>query len=221
MLTYEQMTTLAAEIEAILNSRPLTQMSSDPGDLTPLTAGHFLIGAPMTAIPDKVTDSYESGQKYWSAVKALKGEFWRFWSQEYLRELQLRGKWEVPTANIVPGMLVLLKDKNIPSLEWRMGRIVKAIKGEDGYCRVVDVKTSTGITRRSIATLSPLPHGDEMVIERENVNNLPKDVKQVSSASKKRKCRPIDETYSQNLSGKPIRQRKGVLVYLPICSSSY
>ena len=51
-LTYEELNTVINEIEAILNSRPITPMSNDPKDLQPLTPGHFLIGAPVTSIND-------------------------------------------------------------------------------------------------------------------------------------------------------------------------
>ncbi|XP_046383976.1 uncharacterized protein LOC124154345 [Ischnura elegans] len=51
-LTYEETYTYLTMIEACLNSRPITQMSSDPNDLNPLTPGHFLIGDALTAIPD-------------------------------------------------------------------------------------------------------------------------------------------------------------------------
>ena len=44
LLTYEQLHTYVVGIEAILNSRPLTPISSDPDDFVPLTPGHFLIG---------------------------------------------------------------------------------------------------------------------------------------------------------------------------------
>ncbi|XP_062537830.1 uncharacterized protein LOC134206152 [Armigeres subalbatus] len=53
VLTFEDMNTLLVQVEACLNSRPLTAMSDDPNDLEPLTPGHFLIGASLHQLPDR------------------------------------------------------------------------------------------------------------------------------------------------------------------------
>ena len=51
LFTCEQLQTYVIEIEAILNSRPLTPVSSDPNDLLPLSPDHFLISASLTSFP--------------------------------------------------------------------------------------------------------------------------------------------------------------------------
>lgn len=51
-LTYEELYTLLVKIEACLNSRPLTSMSTDINDYLPLTPSHFLIGDSLLTLPD-------------------------------------------------------------------------------------------------------------------------------------------------------------------------
>lgn len=61
---------LLTQIEATLNSRPLTSKSIDPNDLLPLTPAHFLIDRPYTAVADSdLRDVPESRLSKWQHVQ--------------------------------------------------------------------------------------------------------------------------------------------------------
>ncbi|UYV73350.1 hypothetical protein LAZ67_10002818, partial [Cordylochernes scorpioides] len=131
-LTFEELTTVLTQIEACLNSRPLCPLTDDPEDLNALTAGHFLIGMPLTAVPSLVREGGSSLKGRWQLVEQIKTDFWKRWSCEYFSRLQNRPKWLKPVDNIKIGTLVLLKEDNLPPLKWRMGRINQVYPGEDG-----------------------------------------------------------------------------------------
>jgi len=50
-LTVTEMITFLSQIEAIMNFRPLTPISDNPGELEVLTPGHFLIGDSIMSLP--------------------------------------------------------------------------------------------------------------------------------------------------------------------------
>lgn len=141
-LTYDELGTILAEIEAILNSRPLTPMTNDPNDLQPLTPGHFLVGKPLTCIND-VNIPFTSKTKMWHKIVGLRNEFWKRWSKEYIAELQIRKKWTSERDNIKIGTLVIIHDDNLAPLQWKMGRVTNIICDDYGKVRVVDLHTST------------------------------------------------------------------------------
>ena len=85
-LTYEEMHTLLVRIEAVLNSRPVTPLSNDVNDMTPLTPGHFLIGHPLTAPMERDHTAIPINRlSRWQLIEACRQDFWRRWSTEYLR----------------------------------------------------------------------------------------------------------------------------------------
>ncbi|XP_037952603.1 uncharacterized protein LOC119683069 [Teleopsis dalmanni] len=155
-LTYEELETVVVQIEAILNSRPITPQSSDPNDLIALTPGHFLIGEPLTAMPENSSVSSRSLPSCWKASAQIQQNFWSRWSNEYLNELQYRNKWKTEAENVKQGTMVIIKEDNTPPMEWPLGRIVRTYPGIDGKVRVVDVKTKNGIWKRPIHRLAPL-----------------------------------------------------------------
>ena len=157
-LTYEELETVVVGVEAILNSRPLTPMSSDPNDLSAITPGHFLIGEPLTAMPDphQRHESIKFVQR-WELVSRLKHSFWKRWAEEYLSELQQRCKWKTERYNLKENDMVIIKDDNLPTMSWPIGRVLKVYKGKDGRIRVAEVKTAKGIFKRPLTSLAPLP----------------------------------------------------------------
>ncbi|XP_049886870.1 uncharacterized protein LOC126381440 [Pectinophora gossypiella] len=157
-LTFEDLYTVLVQIEAILNSRPLTPLSSEPEDLMPLTPGHFIIGRPLTSLPSQdYQDVSNNRLTRFQQIEKLRQHFWCRWSKEYVSELQLRSKWRTNTDALKMNSLVLLKEDNLPPLKWRLGRVVAVFPGTDGIKRVADIKTSSGIVRRSFSKICPLP----------------------------------------------------------------
>ena len=157
-LTFEELTTVLAQIEACLNSRPLTALTSDPSDLSPLTPGHFLVGSELTAIlePDLQHLRLNTLSR-WQLLQRLTQQFWDRWHKDYLSSLQQRAKWKSPSPDVQVGTMVLMKENNVPPLRWRLARVTEIHPGLDGRVRVVTLRTSGGPAKRSIATICPLP----------------------------------------------------------------
>ncbi|XP_076380674.1 uncharacterized protein LOC143260026 [Megalopta genalis] len=170
LLTFEGLNTLIIDVEAILNSRPLTPLSSDPSDLLALTPGHFLIGDALTSLRDRDLQGTTANRlSAWQRVQQLKQHFWKRWHREYLNELANRNKWTRGQHPIIEGAIVLLREDNVPSMQWPLGRIIKTHPGSDGIVRVVTVRTASNVFDRSVKKLVPLLCQSE---EQPRKNNL-------------------------------------------------
>ena len=158
LFTFEEFNTLTIEIEAIINSRPLTPISTDPNDFIALTPGHFLIGESLNSLPEPDLKSVPVNRlSRWQHLTHLKQHFWERWNKEYLNEINIRKKWLVGDDNIKIGAMVVLKEKNTPSMQWVIGRVIKMHPGNDNIVRTVTVKTTTNEFVRSVRCLAPLP----------------------------------------------------------------
>ncbi|GBN20548.1 hypothetical protein AVEN_66594-1 [Araneus ventricosus] len=157
-LTYEEFNTVTVEIEGILNSRPVTEISSDINDLEALTPGHFLTRRPINTVaePESINVS-DNRLSRWQRVEKLTQHIWKRWSSDYLNHFQQRHKWQFVKNNVKPGMMVILKEDNLPKCKWALGRIIDVIPGKDGYVRVVNVRTANGTLKRPISKVCLLP----------------------------------------------------------------
>lgn len=159
LFTYEELNTYVIEIEAILNSRPLTALSPDPNDLSPLTPAHFLVGESLNGLPERDVSGIPTNRlSVWQHIQKVKQHFWARWYKEYLNELNIRSKWRHnPEKSLKIGTLVLLKEDNIPAMQWSMGRITELHPGDDGLVRVVTLRTANHTYKRSVRHICPLP----------------------------------------------------------------
>ncbi|XP_053686628.1 uncharacterized protein LOC128736171 [Sabethes cyaneus] len=154
----EDFVTLLVQVEACLNSRPLTPMSDDPLDLRPLTPAHFLTGESLQAVPEPDYSTVPLNRlSHWQLVQRQLQDFWKRWKTEYLVQLQSRTKnWELP-VKVEIGRLVVIMEANQPPMRWKLGRIHELHPGADEVVRVVTIKTATGYLTRPVEKLCFLP----------------------------------------------------------------
>lgn len=153
--TYEEFTTILCRIEAVLNSRPFTPASTDLEYLTP---GHFLIGQPLLAVPPRSSlDPGRSCLNRWKLLDQCHQAFWHRLSIEYLHTLQERSKWTTQRPNVSVNDMVVIRESQVPPLEWRLGRITEVIPSSDGTVRVVRLMTSRGEITRPVVKVVILP----------------------------------------------------------------
>jgi len=156
-LTFEELSTLLTQIEAILNSRPLCSIENSVEDLGVLTPGHFLIGRPLNAIPQPELNPEVRTYKRWRYLQMLTQEFWRKWVRDYLNTLQHRPKWQKSHPNVKVGDIVIVKDDLKSPTYWPLGRVIKASAGSDNRVRVVRIKTSSSEFDRTVTKVCVIP----------------------------------------------------------------
>lgn len=154
LVSDETLLTVMAEVEKILNDRPLTFVSDDPDDPRPLTPATLLLLKPNSSIPETVcvpADGY--CKKIWRQAQYLSDLFWRRWINEYLPTLQLRQKWTECNRNFCVNDIVLVIDEKTVRGQWPLGRIIEVYPDEYGYVRSVKVKTTVSCYVRPVTKL--------------------------------------------------------------------
>ena len=143
-----------AEVESILNSRPLVPVTFDPKDDEPLTPNHLLMlqGNP-TLPPGLFSKSDCYGRRRWAQAQYLANQFWRRWSREFLPNICHRQKWQHPRRNLTKDSIVLVMDDALPRSKWTMGRILETFPDKHGLVRTVCIKTPSSVLTRPISKL--------------------------------------------------------------------
>ena len=153
------METTLHEIEACINSRPLTFVSDDPDQEKPLTPSHFLLGHGGHYLgkrpkPTPIETADDARQRI-DLRQSVVDKFWVVWSSEYLWSLPpWRGVSQGHTLR--EGSVVLVEADHRPRLQWPLGIITHVFPGKDGLIRTVEVKTSSGKLVRSVQRVRDL-----------------------------------------------------------------
>ena len=188
-LSYDELLTAVMEVEAIINSRPLSYLTPDDLD-EPLTPSHLLTGRRVLSLPDNLSyqeetedsDFQVSANDLSRRVKHLNStmnQFWRRWRHEYLIELRETHRHTSGTATrtqIAAGDLVMVHNENQPRGFWKMAKVQSLIVGKDGKVRGATLRVSSGsgkstVLQRPTALLYPLEINCHDAIAESEVQN--------------------------------------------------
>lgn len=147
----EVLQTLLAEVEFMVNSRPLTYVSGYAGDPESLTPNHFLMGSVTEGdgLPPgvfKETDAF--CRKRWRHSQLMADHIWRRWRREFVPTLVTRTKWRKHNTNISCGDVVLIVEQEAPRNHWPLAVVEEVYTGTDGVVRSALVRTGGGKYRR-------------------------------------------------------------------------
>jgi len=149
----ETLSTVMCEAEAVVNSRPITSVSDDPKDSSPLTPNHLLTLRGSSSLPSGHFEFRDIYRRRWKQAQYLADLFWKRWLREYLPALQCRHRWQTVTRNFAPGDIVIVKDETTPRSIWPLGRIIEVYPGDDGLVRSVRVRTAASTLSRPITKI--------------------------------------------------------------------
>ena len=153
MLTDESLNTLMCEVEAVINSRPLTNISDDCSDPNPLTPNHLLTMREGPYVVGEMNSKDMYCKRRWRHIQYLADLFWKRWKQAYLLSLQERQKWHTKDRNLSVGDVVLVTDEGSPRCHWPLGRVCKVKVSQDGLVRSVTLKRGNAFVDRPISKL--------------------------------------------------------------------
>jgi len=175
-LTRCELETTLLEIEGCINSRPLCFVGDVVDCSSPLTPNHFLLGKgagfqarvieDLDAVSPKVLEEREQLRQQRLDI------FWSIWRNQYLvslpaviRKMKSRGSLQV-------GSVVLIREDNVPRMQWDLGVVLEQYPGKDNIVRSVKLHTSKGPRVRAVQRLYDL----ELVTPEPTVPPVPSKV---------------------------------------------
>lgn len=151
-LTLDELTTVLVQTEGYINARPLTVINDDM-DREVITPACFLggIAPPPAPAGEKLEEYLLRGIKI---LEDRARHLWKIWTEEYLSRLETwdaraRRNGEHPRV----GDLVLMNPESaLNKGSWPLARVVSFLPSRDGFPRIAEVKTASGVVLRRSTT---------------------------------------------------------------------
>jgi len=156
-ITLKQLETIINEIEAMLNDRPLTYISSDLTDPEPLMPSHLLYGRRIRPVPCPLDRSVDLDDPDFSVSDTalrqtvnrqtrLIQQFWRRWKCEYLTSLREFHRTLGHNERVIKKGDVVIVHDDKSRLYWRLAVVEDLIEGKDGLVWAAHIRMSNYIT---------------------------------------------------------------------------
>ena len=149
--------TMLAEVEGIMNAKPLGYLSSDAMDPEPVTPNLLLMGRHDSSLPQAIYGPGDLGRRRWRHSQVLADRFWSSFIRHYLPGLQKRHKWQKDGKALAEDDIVLIVDPQLPRAAWPVGKVTRTYPGEDGRVRTATVQVKDRSYVRPVARLIQLP----------------------------------------------------------------
>ena len=163
MVGMETFLTALAVVEGILNSRPLTYITSNEDMPVPLTPADFLNTRPYRVIAELPEGA--ARQSIWRKLQDRLDHFWKRFEKEVRPHLQVMTKWRLKQRNLRPGDVVVFLEGGNRGV-WPLGRIHAVEESKDGVVRKVKVMANGNIYQRAIErVMLLLPHEEEKELQ--------------------------------------------------------
>ena len=164
VLSKVELETLLLEVEACVNSRPLTFVSDEVDGTQPLTPSHFLsgrvAGVRVSVVDDSAQVSASSLTEREVQRQNLLAKFWNVWQTDYLRSLPHSVRKFKSRGKLRIGSVVIIREDCVPRLRWLMGVVERLHPSSDGVVRAADVRTAQGVRTRPVQRLHDLEVSD-------------------------------------------------------------
>ena len=152
----ESFRTFAIRAEAVVNSRPITYLSSSENDLRPLTPAHFSSGTAVIDLLPRIEAN--ALEKRYNHVTNILNQYYNRFITEYIPHLNTLNRWTKEGRDLEVGDVVCVLERGDADT-WPLGRIVAVYPHADGRVRRVDVKVKDKIYPRYISSLMLLVKG--------------------------------------------------------------